>query len=164
MDKEPALEELLSKVTDPKKRTYLDLLSKIHYSSQVTREMGIAHGLPFNWRVEDKSFSDAYDAIKKQEDDYWLHFHLDNIRTITGDSTTPPQTRLLGSFFEVKKLDPSYRDNAQEARIVGDITVHLAIPPYDEGLRLLPGPTITVEAKEIPERAESGQVDTQNPP
>ncbi len=145
---EKTLEELIALVTDPKKRTYLKLLSELHYNSKVTDAMKIGAGTPYGWMIRDSVFNEAYEAVKKEEDKYWLGFHLQTIRNIVSDPATPPQTRLLGSFFEVKKLDPSYRDNPPEYLTqVGNMVVHLNIPDRD----YLPASSITVEARELPE-------------
>lgn len=146
MDKptEPTLEELLSKVTDPKRRAYLDLLQNLHYNSKATKAMSIAESTPYGWMIADPAFNEAYEAVKRREDKYWLDFHLQSIRSIVSDKETPPQSRLLGSFFEVKKLDPSYRDNPPEYLTqVGNMHVYLNVPDRE----YLPGPTITVETK-----------------
>ena len=41
----------------------------------------------------------------------------------------PPQSRLLGSFFELKALDDRYKDKTPDRNInIGEIIVHSSIP------------------------------------
>lgn len=140
--KEKTLEELLALVTNLEKRTYLDLLSKLHYNSKATQAMSIAESTPYGWMMRDKVFNEAYEATKREDNLRWLDLHLNNIREIAFDKSVPPQSRLLGSIFETKKLDPSYRDNPPEYLTqVGSMVVHLNVPDRD----YLPAPTITVK-------------------
>ena len=44
-------------------------------------------------------------------------------------SVVPPQSRLLGSFFELKALDDRYKDKLPASNVnIGEIIVHSAIP------------------------------------
>lgn len=145
-DKEKTLEEILPTITDPRKQAFIKLLPSYHYLGDTAKAIGVHRTTIWHWLTKDSVFATAYYLAKKVDDDHWLTLHLKNIREITLDKDVPPQTRLLGSFFEVKKLDPSYRDNPPEYLTqVGHMTIHLDIPRREYL------PSITVEAKELPE-------------
>lgn len=80
-------------------------------------------------------FLDAWNLIKKEAQQARLQLYEDNLHEIAFDKEVPAQTRAISSMFVIKKLDPSYRDNAPVQ------------PGYQDNRTI----NITVSSKEVAE-------------
>ena len=142
--------QLIEKVTEEKQVAFLENYHKCNGRATKTAEaIGIDESTVYYWVNHNDTFARAFQALKKEIDSNLLEKHLANIRDIAFDKETPPQTRLLGSFFEVKKLNPEYRDRQDLGiQIKGDIQVILNIP---EPKYETPPDYIEGEAKELKE-------------
>ena len=153
--------QLIDKVTNDKYKRFLELYPDTRMITKTAAAIGVTKQTVHNWLNKDSDFLDCFDHLKKELDRELLERHLENIREIVFDKETPPQTRLLGSFFEVKKLNPEYRDRQDPGiQIKGDIQVILNIP---EPKYETPPDYIEGEAKELKEgdNAIQGQGSTE---
>jgi hypothetical protein len=96
--------------------------------------IGLGKSTFYRWLKEDDAFRDKWDALKKEIELDLLERHEKSIDDIAFDPNVPPQTRLLGSFFKAKKLDPSYRDSYTQRVNVGNVVIQLNIPDYDDSI------------------------------
>jgi len=126
----PTSNELIKAITHPKQLEFLDNYAKCNRRITKTAEaIGITEDAVHRWQRNDAVFRDSFLALKKELDTLRLEDYLDNIKEIAFDKSVPPQSRLLASFFEVKKLDPKYRDNQpNQGHIIGEIIVKTAVP------------------------------------
>ena len=123
-------QDLISLVTEDKHREFLDLYPKCKCMiSETAKAMGINRGTVFYWLNRDDALLNAFNSLKKDLEQHMIEKHLNNIHEITFDTNTPPQTRLLGSFFELKALDSRYKDRqAPSVYAEGDIIFQTNMP------------------------------------
>ena len=128
-DKTKTSTELIANIKDEKKRKFLELYPKSRRITATAGAMGMDRRNIHYWLNRDNAFSDAFHALKNELDRERIEDYLANIHEIAFDPSVPPQSRLLGSFFELKALDDRYKDKAPDRNInIGEIIVHSAIP------------------------------------
>jgi hypothetical protein len=137
-------------MTHIKKKVFLENYSKFCQVRETCAAIGLGKSTFYRWLKEDKVFQDAWYALKKEIEQELLERHEKNIDDIAFNPNVPPQTRLLGSFFKAKKLDPSYRDSYTQKVNVGNVVIQLNIPDYDDSL-MEKGNIIDGEVKELDE-------------
>jgi hypothetical protein len=121
-------------MTHSKKGTFLENYPKFCQVRETCAAIGLGKSTFYRWLKEDCDFQDKWDVLKKEIDQELLERHEKNIDDIAFDPNVPPQTRLLGSFFKAKKLDPSYRDSYTQKVNVGNVIIQLNIPDYDDSI------------------------------
>ena len=129
-DKDRASIELIAGIKGEKKRLFLENYHKCNFRTKYTAQaIGVDESTVYNWMKNDPAFAQAFQVLKKELDAMLIEDYLANIREIAFDKNTPPQSRLLGSFFELKALDARYRDRAPDRNVnIREIVVHSAIP------------------------------------
>jgi len=135
LDLQGDIERVIARITHPKKRLFLDNFQVFGEVSKAAEATGVCRRTAYVWLSNDEVFSTAFEAVKKVAERELLEKHLKNIREIAFDPEVKPGARLVASFFEVKKLDPSYRDRlAANNTFIREIVVHSAIPwpKYDD--------------------------------
>jgi hypothetical protein len=135
-------------VTHSKKQVFLENYSKFCQVRETCAAIGLGKSTFYRWLKEDDAFRGKWDTLKKEVEQELLERHEKNIDDIAFDPNVPPQTRLLGSFFKAKKLDPSYRDSYTQKVSLGNVIIQLNIPDYDDSLREV-GNVIDGEVKEL---------------
>ena len=129
LDLHSDIEGLIARITHPKKQLFLENFQVFGEVSKAAEATGVCRRTAYVWLSNDENFSTAFETVKKVAEKELLEKHLKNIREIAFDPTVKSGTRLLGSFFEVKKLDPSYRDRVSvDSHVIREIIVHSAIP------------------------------------
>lgn len=127
-------ESPLKGITHPKKRKFLENFQEFGNISNTSDASGVGRTTVHYWINNDAVFLAAFDKVKDVTNQALLDKHLTNIRNIAFDPKEKSGIRLLGSFFEVKKLDPTYRERqVVDHRIIGDIIIHSAVPEPDYG-------------------------------
>jgi len=122
----------LRELTAQKKQAFLDNYPKFYTIAETAASIGVSPVTVWRWQEADNVFSKQCNDIKKEAEELLLKKHEKNIDEIAFDPSTPPQTRILASFFKCKRYDPQYRDRVPDTRLIGDITVKLAMPSYRE--------------------------------
>ncbi len=126
--------------TTEKKQAFLDNYKEFGYITNTCRAIGVSYSRYYEW-MSDESFSSASSAIKKEIDNDRLDRYeaeLDK-RVLTAPSK---QSDIL-LMFGLKALKPDVYREKVTPLIGGDIKIIMAIPGYDEGLRL----TNTIDLK-----------------
>ena len=134
--------------TAEKKQLFLDKYPLLLRATKTAEAIGINECTHYEWLKSDEKYSQAFQEIKKRVDSDRLEQIETEIhnRAMGGESK---QSDIL-LMFEAKALDPGkYREKQAIPMIMGDITIKMAIPAYDEKLRLTNGRVIEGEAKEI---------------
>jgi len=129
-DKQLTTTELIAKISNPQYLKFLELYPQCKCQVKMTAEaMGVTFQTVFNWLKKDSEFLECFESIKKDLNQVRLESYLAIIKDIAEDTSVPPQSRLLASFFEVKKLDPAYRDRQEGTKVfTGDIVIECNIP------------------------------------
>lgn len=142
-------DERLVSITHPDKRAFLENYPKFKMISKTAEAIGVSRRVVYNWLDSDEDFSHTMHAIKKELDQDLLELHEKDLKDIAFDTTTPKNVRVLAHFFILKALDPDkYREKPLiDKAIIGDITIKLAIPPYNEGMRLEESKIVPIEGE-----------------
>ena len=128
-DKPKTSTELISLVTETKQRQFLDNYEKCNRRITKTADaIGVNESTVHYWQNHSDVFAQAFQALKKELDYTRIEDYLDNIKQIAFDPKVPPQSRLLGSFFELKALDPKYKDRQDIPQVATQIVIHTNIP------------------------------------
>lgn len=130
--------------TAEKKQAFLDNYEKFNGVIATCEAIDISPVTYWRWCKADEVFSSECNALKKEIDKSRLDRYeaeLDN-RALGGESK---QSDIL-LMFGLKALKPNvYREKVADTRLIGDITIKMAIPGYDESLRLTDGKVIEGE-------------------
>ena len=137
--------------TEENKAAFLSEYPKYAQITETARILDIDRGTVHSWINKDEAFAEQFNALKKDIDRQEAEFYVRTIREVVSDKETPAQSRLLGSFFMLKGLEPDkWREKTQPVLQVGDIRVTMAIPPYDDEMQLnQQGQVIEGEAVEL---------------
>jgi len=131
-----------------KKQAFLENYPKIKGIVATCDAIGIDPKTYYNWLNADKLFFQKVQRVKKEVDDRRLQLYeaeLDK-RVMFGSK----QSDIL-LMFGLKALNPEkYRERPPETKLIGDITVKLAVPPYTDN-PVLPPPVKQIPAKSIKE-------------
>ena len=132
------------KITHPKKIAFLQNYPRIKGIVATCEAIGIDPKTYYNWCNADKLFLQEVQRVKKEVDDRRLQLYeaeLDK-RVMFGSK----QSDIL-LMFGLKALNPEkYRERPPETRLIGDITVKLAVPAYTDNPVLPP-------AKQLPAKS-----------
>ena len=123
-------------ITARNKQAFLDNypIYKTFYAT--APHIGVSDSAITLWCNTDDDFNGKVAEIKKQIEKQDLERAEAELKDRIYDHPTKMSDVLL--MFYLKSLDPRYRDRVPETRVVGDITVKLAMPSYREDLRELP--------------------------
>ena len=134
--------------TKRKKQAFLDNYPNFLRATKTAIAIGIDESCHYRWLEADEVYKQAFQSLKKEVDSDRLDRYEKELdkRALGGESK---QSDIL-LMFGLKALDPSkYREKQTVPMIMGDITIKMAIPAYDEKLRLTEGNIIEGEAKEV---------------
>jgi len=138
------VEKVESEIIHPKKLAFLENYPRFNGVMAACEAININYSTYWRWMQADEVFRKQCTVLKKEVDSHRLERYekeLDN-RALGGESK---QSDIL-LMFGLKALNPDrYREKQSIPTIVGDITIKLAIPPYDDVPKL---PQV-IEAKEI---------------
>ena len=121
--------ELIERIPDPVKRAFLNNYHKTRRIKQTALAMGISERGVHYWLAGDEMFSTTFTQLKRELDIELQEHYESVVKDVVDDPKTPPQSRLLGSFFSLKALDSKYQDKQVAANVnIGEIIVQSAIP------------------------------------
>lgn len=120
--------ELIECINEPGKRAFLNSYHKTRQITKTATEMSITPRTVHYWLVKDGAFSEAFSQLKKELDVQLQEHYESLVQEVADDKGTPPQSRLLASFFSLKALDDKYKDKHQPMVSIGEIIVNSAIP------------------------------------
>jgi len=122
--------ELIRDIKHDKQRAFLETYHKCNMRTNHTAQaVGVNESTIYGWIKSDVIFRQAFQVLKSELEAVMIDKYLDNIRSITFDKNVPPQSRLLGSFFELKALDPKYKDRQDTGpQVATQIVIHTSIP------------------------------------
>ena len=120
-------------ITAANKKRFLQAYPDYGQITETARNITLSANTIHNWMRDDADFKELFVTLKKEIDQQEAEMYARTIREIVLDKTTPPQTRLLGSFFMLKGLEPErWRERPPTAVQVGDIRVIMAYPDYED--------------------------------
>ena len=140
--------EATTEIVHPKKIAFLENYPKFIGVVATCEAIDISPVTYWRWCNADEVFSKHCNDIKKEIGQRRLEKYEAELekRALGGESK---QSDIL-LMFGLKAEDPSkYREKQSIPMIMGDITIKMAIPAYDEKLRLTNGRVIEGEAREI---------------
>ena len=131
---------LISQIKHPKKLAFLENYPKFRVTKDTAIAIGTSDSTVRNWYA-DKHFKDALDALKKDIEAHLIEIHEQNIDNVAFSKDTPAQSRIFGSLVRLRAIAPDkYRERPLiDKAIIGDITVKLATPPYNDEVKLIGG-------------------------
>ena len=120
--------------TQEKKQAFLDNYRKFGYITKTCTAIGVSYSKYYAW-LGDEVFSKQSSAIKKELDNDRLDRYETELDSRALGGVSKQSDILL--MFGLKALRPDvYREKVSESRFMGDIKIIMAIPGYDESLRL----------------------------
>ena len=130
--------------TTDKKQLFLDNYPTFITIKATAEAVGISKDIVQRWLNEndprgsgDKQFFTAFSLIKKEVERELIEKHEKNIDNVAFEERTPAQSRIFGSLVRLRAIAPEkYREKTPETRLIGDITVKLAIPSYEDNPKL----------------------------
>lgn len=126
--------------TKHNKQRFLDNYPKFLRATKTAAAIGIGECTHYKWIEADEVYRKAFRELKKRVDSDRLEQIEKEVHDRAMGGTSKQSDILL--MFEAKALDPGkYREKQAIPTIVGDITIKMAIPPYDEA------PTNVIEGK-----------------
>ena len=127
--------EKFANIKHAKKRLFLEKYTTFGDISHTAEATGVHRTTVHHWLNNDVDFETVFGTVRKVAESELLERHLKNIRDIAFDPNVKDGNRLIASFFEVKKLDPTYRDRQIPSISIGDIRVISLVPrpEYIEG-------------------------------
>lgn len=121
--------------TQEKKQAFLDNYPKFIRASKTAEAIGINACTHYEWLKDDGAYNQRFQALKKEVDSDRLEEIENEIHDRSLDRDAYGSSTLL--MFEAKALHPSrYREQVPTHPLIGDIKIVMAIPGYDESLRL----------------------------
>ena len=133
-------DELLPLITHENKRAFLLNYPKFRVAKHTCDAIGIDDSTFRLWRLRDKLFSHAFHALKKEIQADLIELHEKNIDEVAFDPKTKDQSRIFGSLVRLRAEAPEkYREKVEGTKVIGDITVKLAMPSYTEMLKAKEG-------------------------
>lgn len=120
-----------SKITHPIKLAFLQNYLQCKYITDTCRAVGVSSAGFYKWLNTDKIFSGEVETIKKEIKQRRLDELEAELHSRAMGSKSKQSDILL--MFELKAEAPEkYREKPPETRLIGDITVKLAVPPYTD--------------------------------
>ena len=136
-------------ITHPKKLAFLQNYPKFGISKLTAKAIGIGESTVRAWNRDDKVFFNAFNALKKEIEAELIELHERNIDNVAFGEKTPAQSRIFGSLVRLRAIAPEkYRERQPETRLIGDITVKLAVPAYTDNPVLPPPKQLPAKIKE----------------
>lgn len=130
------------------KQAFLDNYPKFLRATKTAEAVGITDQTHYAWLNTDEKYNKAFKELKKRVDSDRLEEIENEIHDRSLDRDAYGSSTLL--MFEAKALHPSrYREQVSTHPLIGDIKIIMAIPAYDEKLRLTNGRVIEGEVKEV---------------
>ena len=150
---------IVSKITHPKKLAFLQNYPKFQSITATAEAIGIHRDTVHRWLNKDDPqgsgdviFISEFNRIKKEIEAELIEKHEKNIDNVAFGDKTPAQSRIFGSLVRLRAIAPEkYRERPPETRLIGDIVVKLAVPPYTDN-PILPPP-----AKQLKEGSDAIQ-------
>lgn len=125
-------EDLLAKITHPKKRLFLEHYPKFNVSKYTADAIDVNEATIWRWLDGDETFKQAMQALKKDLALARIEIHEKNIHDIALDPKTPPQTRVFGSLVVLRAESPDkYREKPVKYELTGDINFNIKAPEPD---------------------------------
>ena len=121
----------------PKQQTFIETYPQYRSITLTAKAVGIHRDTVYKWREGDDNFLRILQAIKKETDEETLEkVEAELYDRAMGNKPAKMSDILL--MFLAKALAPEkYREKAPETRLIGDITVKLAVPAYTDNTVLL---------------------------
>lgn len=137
--KELSIEQLISKITHPNKKAFLENYPLFGISKETALAIGVSeYTIPY-WLRTDKLFNDTFTTLKKELQRKLIEVHSKNIHDVALDTKTPAQSRIFGSLVILRAEEPEkWREKPQAIPLTGEITVIHKIP-RPPGLQLKEG-------------------------
>lgn len=135
------LSTLISQIKHPKKLAFLEVYPTKCVSKHTAEAIGITEWTHYNWLRKDTVYNTAFTALKKEIEAHLIEIHEQNIDNVAFSKDTPAQSRIFGSLVRLRAIAPDkYRERPLiDKAIIGDITVKLATPPYNDEVKLIGG-------------------------
>lgn len=121
------------------KQKYIEAYRELKSVTVASQVIGVNRTTVWRWQEADEQFRNECNSIKKEIADEKLEENEAEIHRRALEKSD------LLLMFETKKLDPSYREQAPP-QAPTDVKIYIAIPPYDEKIRL-----VRPEIKELTE-------------
>ena len=133
-------------ITHPKKLAFLQNYPKFQSITATAEAIGISRHIVHRWLNKDDKqgsgdviFINEFSRIKKELEAELIEKHEANIDNVAFEEKTPAQSRIFGSLVRLRAIAPEkYREKQPETRLIGDIVVKLAVPPYTDNPILPP--------------------------
>ena len=143
-------------ITHPKKLAFLQNYPKFQSITATAEAIGIHRDTVHRWLNKDDPqgsgdviFISEFSRIKKELEAELIEKHEANIDNVAFGDKTPAQSRIFGSLVRLRAIAPEkYRERPPETRLIGDITVKLAVPPYTDN------PVLPPPAKQLPAKSD----------
>lgn len=116
--------------TQEKKQAFLDNYPKLLVATQTAKAIGINEETHYAWLNADEDYSKAFKELKKRIDSLRLE---ENLKEVHRRGLEKSDLLLM---FETKALAPEIYREKVTPLIGGDVKIIMAIPGYDESLRL----------------------------
>ncbi len=132
-----------------KKRAFLERYPDFLRATKTANAVGINNETHYDWLKTDEGYNKQFQALKKRIDSDRLE---ENLKEVHRRGLEKSDLLLM---FETKALAPEiYREKVVTGPLIGDIKIIMAIPGYDESLRLTDGNTIEGEIVNATEQGE----------
>jgi len=143
-------------ITHPKKLAFLENYPKFQSITATAEAIGISRHIVHRWLNKDDPqgsgdviFISEFNRIKKEIEAELIEKHEKNIDNVAFGDKTPAQSRIFGSLVRLRAIAPEkYRERPPETRLIGDIVVKLAVPPYTDN------PVLPPPAKQLPAKSD----------
>ena len=117
-------------IKNPKKKLFIENFCKYRNIPETAIAIGVGVSTAYAWLAADKSLRDKIESIKKQIDEIRLaRYEQELDKRALGESKMSDVLLM----FALKSLNrDKYGDKPVETKLVGDVMVKLAVPPYRE--------------------------------
>ena len=133
-------DELFPLIKNENQKLFLQLFPSYRVSKQITDRLGLDNSTFYKWMARDNLFRQTFQALKKEVSEELILLHEKNIDDVAFDPKTKDQSRIFGSLVRLRAEAPEkYREKVEGTKVIGDITVKLAMPSYTEMLKTKEG-------------------------
>jgi len=119
-------EKLLSSVRHIRKKAFLKAFAECGTITKAAELAEIERHSHYFWCKEDKQYKEAFDIAREIYDAKELEVFEAELKKRALEPSAPMSSILL--MFKLKSLADKYRDKLPEQKLIGDITIKLAIP------------------------------------
>ncbi|GAI05754.1 unnamed protein product [marine sediment metagenome] len=140
---------MFDEIKQPKRKNFLEAYVKTGSVKKACEVADIDRVTPWRWRKEDEEYARAFEVAGEIYHGNYLDELEQELKKRSLEGTDKMSTVAL--FFALKAEAPTkYREKQAVPMVMGDIIIKMAIPPYDENLRLKEADVIEGEARELP--------------